>query len=195
MCESSAPMPLPTDFDLPTEGYLLPSHGLADPECSWLPGHRSDSLHAWHNILSLMLLWASCSTTQLHLQALARCLLVRATGRLTLGAWCRQACCAPVCIAVDEAVDGLQHIACCIIFCCDDCFYLLQVHWDVPFLQTHTHAQHIDSIVTCRLLVALCADEGFLLHTLKSRSSTTQFAFLRSKLVTFSKECICMSAG
>jgi hypothetical protein len=45
MCESSAAMPLPTDFDLPTEGYLLPSHGLALPECSWLPGHK-DSLHA-----------------------------------------------------------------------------------------------------------------------------------------------------
>jgi hypothetical protein len=46
MCESSAAMPLPTDFDLPTEGYLLPSHGLALPECSWLPGHNKDSLHA-----------------------------------------------------------------------------------------------------------------------------------------------------
>lgn len=48
MCESSAASiiaPLPFDFDLPTEGYLLPpALGLAVPECSWLLGHSRDSL-------------------------------------------------------------------------------------------------------------------------------------------------------
>lgn len=39
-------MPLPTDFGLPTDGYLLPSQGLADPECSWLPVYSRDSLHS-----------------------------------------------------------------------------------------------------------------------------------------------------
>lgn len=42
-------MPRPTDFDLPTDGYLLPSQGLAVPECSRLPVSNRDSLHTWQS--------------------------------------------------------------------------------------------------------------------------------------------------
>jgi hypothetical protein len=98
----------------------------------------------------------------------------------------------PVSIAVEEAVDGLQDITCCIIFCCYHRLHLLQVHWYIAFLRARVRRVKSSPREQLAAQAAQCwvssiAGPAF---TLNSRSSTTQFAFLRSKLVTFSNECI-----
>jgi hypothetical protein len=54
--------------------------------------------------------------------------------------------------------------------------------------------EHVESEViqtaNCTSCTALGQLSASTVCTLNSRSSTTQFAFLRSKLVTFSNECI-----
>jgi hypothetical protein len=54
---------------------------------------------------------------------------------LCAGAACCNPLSPPVRIAVDKAVDVLQHITCCIILCKDHRLYLLLIYWHIPLLQ------------------------------------------------------------